>query len=953
MPVPAERCRVAVLAIAACLSFGSNAWAQDDAERAAALYAQGKYDEAVAIDERVLAARERALGPDHADVAQALTDLARAYRAAGLYDQALAAAQRAVALRERAGGADAVAAQMVLADVYNSLGDAAAARPVAQRALAAAEARGRAHPDTARALDTLAEAYRGAGDFAQALPAAQRGLAIREQVLGTSDPVTAESLNEVALIYAGMRDYDAALPLYERALAIREAALGAQHPRTAESLNNLAALYWALKEYDRALPLFTRALDVKRVALGPHHPATATALTNLAELYRARGDRARAQDFMQQALRAWEGGVGPNHPHTASALNNLAGLYWTAGDYKQAEPLLQRAAAIWQKAFGPDHPDTARAQNLLAAFYQSTGDDRRALELYRDGLRAEDRTLANVFSIASEEQKLGFVERTQGHYFAALSLIHRRFRDDAAAVRFGLELVLRRKGIVLDAQSRAQEAMARLMSGATLAAWQRLTDLRSDLAKRLLSGPGQQDPAAYRAELETMQASIAREEERLSQQSGLVAQDLAQRQVTAAQLAGRLPPGAVLAEFVRIRDWDPRGVVWSPTSRYLVFILTANDRVALIDLGIAEPIDAEVGAALSEIKNPDFLKNVAGYVQRTDAALARLYASVVQPVQGATSARRLIVSPDGELNKVPFAALRTPSGRYLTEEMPLSYVASGRDLVRGASGLQPSVTLLLVADPAFDERRRQAGGEPALRAISYRGFTYPRLPGTAEEAQVIPRLLRGTMTVLEGAKATESAVRAAHSPKILHLATHGFFLEDDPAEASLPSPLGRLGSGRFRGGPAGPMVRSGLALAGANHAAEIARGDDGILTALEVTGMDLHATDLVVLSACETALGHVAVGEGVYGLRRAFVLAGARNLVMSLWQVNDKITRDLMERFYRAYANGDAPGDALRTAQLETIAFLRSKTAASAGGEGVAPVNLWAPFILQQAGVGR
>jgi CHAT domain-containing protein len=144
------------------------------------------------------------------------------------------------------------------------------------------------------------------------------------------------------------------------------------------------------------------------------------------------------------------------------------------------------------------------------------------------------------------------------------------------------------------------------------------------------------------------------------------------------------------------------------------------------------------------------------------------------------------------------------------------------------------------------------------------------------------------------------------------------------------------------------MVRSGLAFAGANYAASVARGDDGILTALEVSGLDLRATELVVLSACETALGRVAVGQGVYGLRRAFVLAGAKSLVMSLWQVNDKITRDLMERFYRAHASGRAPAEALRWAQLETIRFLRERTAGAAASGGVAPVNLWAPFILQE-----
>jgi hypothetical protein len=144
-------------------------------------------------------------------------------------------------------------------------------------------------------------------------------------------------------------------------------------------------------------------------------------------------------------------------------------------------------------------------------------------------------------------------------------------------------------------------------------------------------------------------------------------------------------------------------------------------------------------------------------------------------------------------------------------------------------------------------------------------------------------------------------------------------------------------------------VRSGLALAGANHAKEVTSGDDGLLTALEVTGMNLYGTDLVVLSACETGVGEVKTGEGVYGLRRAFVLAGAKNLVMSLWAVNDKVTLTQMEEFYRHYGSGELPALALREAQLQSIATLRNQMKATFG-RSYAPVRLWAPFIVQQTG---
>jgi CHAT domain-containing protein/FHA domain-containing protein len=298
-----------------------------------------------------------------------------------------------------------------------------------------------------------------------------------------------------------------------------------------------------------------------------------------------------------------------------------------------------------------------------------------------------------------------------------------------------------------------------------------------------------------------------------------------------------------------------------------------------------------------------------------------------------------------------------------------SVVASGRDLLRDWGEERPTVDLFLVANPAFDDRPAlspEGMDEGALRATDYRG-QFTRLPGMAQEARVIPPLLKGTQRILEGSQATESTVRAVQSPKVLGFITHGFFLKDQegaladlfaPAATSDLRAFRQLGDsldsslscGRGRPAlPLNPLVRSGLALAGANHALEVTTGDDGLLTALEISGMNLSGTELVVLSACETGAGEIKVGEGVYGLRRAFVLAGARTLVMSLWAVSDKLTVTQMEEFYRAYGRGETAVQALRHAQVQTIARLRQQTQ-TALGVPLAPVTLWAPFLIQQTG---
>ena len=202
------------------------------------------------------------------------------------------------------------------------------------------------------------------------------------------------------------------------------------------------------------------------------------------------------------------------------------------------------------------------------------------------------------------------------------------------------------------------------------------------------------------------------------------------------------------------------------------------------------------------------------------------------------------------------------------------------------------------------------------------------------------------ITVLTGKEATEEKVKKTKSPRILHLATHGFFYKDEEIAPSnntrglsVVNLVPDTGIKKFSKRYENPLVRSGLALAGANHASEATKGEDGILTALEVSGLDLYGTDLVVLSACETGVGEIKNGEGVFGLRRAFALAGAKNLMMSLWPVSDEVTARQMIAFYKNLQKLP-PGKALRQAQLQTIKELKAKY-------GFAPIALWAPFILQ------
>lgn len=291
-------------------------------------------------------------------------------------------------------------------------------------------------------------------------------------------------------------------------------------------------------------------------------------------------------------------------------------------------------------------------------------------------------------------------------------------------------------------------------------------------------------------------------------------------------------------------------------------------------------------------------------------------------------ARHVFISPDGALNLIPFGALVDERGKYLVEGYSLTYLTSGRDLLRLQSGADSKQPPLVVADPAFGKsgQVRAAISElqsaPPKRSADLVEVNFDPLPGTAAEAKAVAAVLP-SVRVLTQTQATETALKQVSSPRVLHIATHGFFLPDQPEEtADGTRALGLASDGigpRMLTRSENPLLRSGLALAGANLPSVAGGEDDGILTTLETSALDLWGTELVVLSACETGIGQVRNGEGVYGLRRALVLAGSESQVMSLWRVSDKATKDLMVGYYKRLVAGEGRTEALRQVQLEML----------------------------------
>jgi len=911
----------------------------------------GRYEEAESLYERALAILERQLGPDHPDVATNLNNLALLFQTIGRYREAEPLHEHALAIQKQQLGLDhpGVAASMNnLALLYRTMGRYEEAETLYESSLRIVEAQlGPNHSNVAASLNNLSLLYQAMSRYSEAEPLIERALVIQKQQLGLDHPDVATSMNNLAELNRMMGRYEEAESLYESSLRIVEAQLGPDHPDVAANLNNLALLYRAMGRYSEAEPLIERALTIQEQQLGPDHPSVATKLNNLALLYRTMGRYSEAEPLHERALAIREQQLGTDHPDVSQSLNNLAVLYWDIGRYGEAEPLYERAIAIREAQLGPDHHDMAQSLNNLAGLHHSMGRYDKAASLFNRAADIEEANLARLLTIGSEPQKQAYMATLSGTTHGTHTLALQTASPQAP--HLGLTTLLRRKGRILDAVADSLRIVRQQLGDDPQAQAQldELIAVRSQLAALATHGQGQLDPEQYRQRYESLVQQERTLESRLNRLSS--AFQAVDDPVTITAVQAQLPDDAALVEFVRYRPYDlkaDRDQHWGE-DRYAAYILKPTGDPQVVDLGTAEVIVPLVRDFRLALQNPSEVATKT--VHPTGRAL---YAQILQPLAEVLGeVDHLLLSPDGALNLIPFEALVTHQERYLIEDYRLSYLTSGRDLVRLDALPNSQNPSLIVANPDYNEADTQIAATPATtrgqqnrRSADLATLSFGALPGTETEVTELETLFQETalpVDVLTGRQATETQVKQAQAPSILHIATHGFFLPDQEVELTPEPGLGTLGD---TPPPVlnieNPLIRSGLALAAANPPRPDldANEDDGLLTALELAGMNLYGTQLVVLSACETGVGGNSSGEGIYGLRRALVMAGVQSQVVSLWHVADQRTANLMVDYYQRLLDTENPvgrHEALRDAQL---AMLRSEDETS-------HPYYWAAFI--------
>jgi CHAT domain-containing protein/Tfp pilus assembly protein PilF len=876
--------------------------------------AQGGYEKAEPLYKRALKIYEDMFSPEHLNVTTPLNNLAQLHQLRGYYAEAETLYKRALEIRVKKLGLEH--AQVAnsfnnLATLYLTKGDYENAEPLYKSALEIREKIYKSkHPDVATSFNNLAALYKDKGDYVKAEAFYLRALKIYEETLAPGDPLISNSLNNLGLLYLTKGDYERAESLLKQALKIREEKFGPKDLNVATSLNNLASLYKVRGDYERAEQLLKRALKIREEKFGSNF-LVAQSINSLAELYRAKGDYADAEMLYKQALTIFEKAFGTDHPLVAILLNNLGLLYKDTGAYEQAESFYQRALPVYEKIFGTEHPNVARLLSNLSFSCQAREDIPKAIAYLSRAHDIREHDFLRNLASGSERQKLVYINQSAIETDAALSLHINLAPKSAEALQLAVKTLLRRKGRALDAMTDAIAACRRRTSPEDQKLLDQLASTRSQLAVLTLRGPVTEGIEKHHANLKALEEEVEKLEAEISSRSAEFRAGSAP--ITLDNVQKAIPPRAALVEFFSYRPFDSKKVRKEDQfskPRYVAYVIRNQGEPMWVELGDAASIDEKIASLRNALMN-----RRRNDVKRLARALERRVMQPVRKLLGRT--RRVFLSPDGALNLIPFAALVDERNHYLVERYSFTYLTSGRDLLRLKEKIQSKSAALVVADPDFGEDAKSGDATSRAGKGLLSSLYFSRLKHTEREATGLKALFPQA-EILTQAKATEAALKQATSPQILHIATHGFFLRGtEQLEQETAGDGTRLViiDQREQTELLNPLLRSWLGLAGANTQSG-GEGNDGILTALEAAGLDLWGTKLVVLSACDTGVGEVKNGDGVYGLRRALVLAGSESQMMSLWPVSDRGTRDLMIEYYKRLKVGQGRSEALRQVQL-------------------------------------
>jgi len=884
-----------------------------------------------------LSIRKKVLGIAHPDYATVLSNLGSLYRVIGDFVNAEECYLESLSIREKVFGKedpDYAVSLGNLGHLYCITGNylqaekyILAAKTIFEKTL------GRKHDSYVTTINNLGYLYSTVGDYAKAEKFYLEAKVICEEIFGKEHLSYATPLNNLGLLYSLMGNYTQAEKYYLDAKNIWEKVLGKEHIIYSTALNNLGLLYNDMGDAGSAEKFYLEALKIEEKGLGKEHPDYARTLSNLGILYKNMGDFAKAEEYYLEALSIREKSLGKEHPDYATSLNNLGNFYLILGDFSKSEQYCMEAKTIWENVFGKSHPAYAISLSNLGLIYYILEDFDKFETLISEAYQIRTAQVEKNFTFLSDKQRECFWEKEKKSFEVSYSFAYAQPTSSIVPLVYNNTLFT--KGLMLRTANEIRDVIYTSGNTDLIVNLNQLGTIRQQITALQTK---EKSDLSWIKELENRADSLDKALTLASSEYRDFKEDLT---VGWSDIQKHLNLNEVAIEFINFELFNKQFT--STDSIMYCAMLVRKDSVTpeFIPLfeqsQLMELLNNENTVTSSSIQklynggNPRFFNG------------QKLYDLIWKPLEKYLDGIETVYySPAGLLNRISFAAIPVDS-LCLIDIYNLILLSSTREIVHKSKQQKAFLPLLhavvyggikydvqdetqfIALAEKYKKTEQELFVSRSLPNDTTRSTSWNYLQGTETEANEIETLLQKSevhVSKYREAEANEESFKnlSGNAPELLHIATHGFFLENEK-EIQRNSFLQHVGENNNSRVIRNPLLRSGLLFAGANRAwtnKEVIEGiEDGILTAEEIANLNLTHTKLVVLSACKTGLGDVDNSEGVFGLQRSFKLAGVETLVMSLWDVSDNATCQFMLTFYQNLLDGKTKLESFKTAQKQ------------------------------------
>lgn len=775
-----------------------------------------------------------------------------------------------------------------------------------------------------KVLADLGLLYASMGRFSLASQYTTEALSIREKSLGKNSKAYASSLNNNAVLFQETGHYNEAEKYFQDAIQTTKEQVGEKSQEYATVLNNQAIFFSKIGRYDQGIEKLNSAISIleqlnkkdSRDAVGfqsnlallyqqtgklteaeaiylklegtlkafSDNPYYAGVLDNLALLYIQMNKLDKVEGYFQKSSDIYKS--RKQTPGYAKVLNDLGNFYRMQARYPEAEQKLIESLTLRAGVLDPNHPDYVRSEEDLGILYWKKGDLAKAYTNLQSAMNKSLDFIDRFFPPMSESEKTKYWDILQPRFQRFYNYCLDAQASNPAIVNDMYNYQIATKALLLNSTNKIKKAILNSGDAELIKDYTAWLDKKETLARYY--SLSKDELSEQKIDLAALEQEANNMERALSQKSNDFSQGYSSEKITFDKIASTLTDAEAVVEIIRIRSFDKD---FTSDSKYAALVLSKN-------LSTPKLVVLDNGNQL-ETRYAKYYRNAVKQNISDEYSYDQFWTRIEPAFTGK---KTVYLSPDGVYNQINVNTLKKTGGDFVINKIELAIIGNSKDLIS-----------LKNDKPTNSKKDAFLLGFP-----NYGGTSPSALPGTKVEVENISRILKTSgyqVTLSEQADATESKIKSMNGPALVHIATHGYFLEDAESAVGISSENAKNN----------PLLRSGLLLTGASKTMSgevlpnLESNDNGVLTAYEAMNLNLNGTSLVVMSACETGLGDVRAGEGVYGLQRAFVVAGAKTLVMSLWKVDDAATQALMTNFYTNLAKGGSKLKAFKLAQQQLM----------------------------------